>query len=48
MLVPGLIIPSSTNEPKGILGFDRLFFSVSSKLSSIGLVFLNLCSAALK
>ena len=22
MLVPGLIIPSSTNEPKGIRGFD--------------------------
>jgi len=48
MLVPGLIIPSSTNDPKGILGLDLLFLRVSRKSSSIGFVFFNLCSAALK
>ena len=48
MLVPGLIIPSSTREPKGILGLDLLFLRVSKKSSSIGFVFLSLCSAALK
>jgi hypothetical protein len=41
-------MPSSTSEPKGILGLDLLFFKVSKKLSSIGFVFFNLCSAALK
>jgi hypothetical protein len=29
MVVPGLIIPNSTNEPKGILGFDLPFCRVS-------------------
>ena len=38
IFVPGLIIPSSTKEPKGILGFDLLFFSVSNNSSSDNLV----------
>ena len=42
------MIPSSTKDPKGILGLDLLFFNVSKKLSSIGFVFFNLSSAALK
>ena len=33
-IVPGLRIPSSTNEPKGILGFD-LLFSIMSRQSSL-------------
>jgi len=45
ILVPGLIIPSSTKDPKGILGLDLLFFNVSKKLSSIGFVLFSLCSA---
>ena len=33
------MIPSSTKDPKGILGLDLLFFNVSKKLSWIGFVF---------
>ena len=33
LFVPGLIIPSSTNDPNGILGFDLLFLSVSNTSS---------------
>ena len=29
MLVPGLIIPNSTKDPKGTLGLDLLFSNVS-------------------
>ena len=45
MLVPGLIIPSSTKDPKGILGLDLLFSNVSKKHSSITLALLILLSA---
>ena len=48
ILVTGLMITSWTNEPKGILGFDLLFYSVSNKSSSIGFVAFMRCSAALK
>jgi hypothetical protein len=48
IFVPGFIIPSSTNEPKGILGLDLLLLSVSNNSLSIGFVFFILCSAALK
>ena len=46
--MPGLTIPSSTNDPKGILGFDLLFWTTSKLLFSIVLVLLILSSAALK
>ena len=42
------MIPSSTKDPKGILGLDLLFLRVSKKSSSIGFVFFSLCVAALK
>ena len=48
MLVPGLIIPNSTNDPKGTLGLDLLFSKVSKWLSSITLVLSILSLAALK
>jgi len=42
------MMPSSTKDPKGILGFDLLFFNASKQSSSIGSVLFNLSSAALK
>ena len=48
MLVPGLIIPNSTKDPKGILGLDLLFSNVSKELSSMTLALLILLSAASK
>ena len=47
-VVPGFNIPSSTREPKGILGFDLLFCKVSKYSSSITLAFLIRSLAALK
>ena len=41
MLVPGLIIPNSTNDPNGTLGLDLLFSKASKWLSSITFTLLN-------
>ena len=46
--MPGFNIPSSTREPKGILGFNLLFSIVSKYSSSITLAFFIRSLAALK